>query len=155
MAIQQHQKVYVAGGRQYCRVSGFTSSGTVVLPLVTDELRLCALNVRPLLSPDGKAVTLEMRFVVEDNPQDREEPAVAGTIPGTAGGKPQPFVNKVTLPEMGVSIVRGAPAAPLGRYILAGTFRRSSEAAKAAPNVLMLVKAEVCPPAGDRPAKPE
>ena len=39
--------------------------------------------------------------------------------------------------------MRGESTAPLGKYALAGTFRRSGEAAGARPNVLVLVKAEI------------
>ncbi len=42
-----------------------------------------------------------------------------------------------------VFFVRGNPNAPLGRYVLAGTGRRTGDDAGARPNVLVLIRTEI------------
>ncbi|HOX05846.1 MAG TPA: hypothetical protein PK280_05550 [Planctomycetota bacterium] len=137
------QRVCSASGRQVSHIVGFTSNGVVSSPNVNSMYTDCHFDVRPVLSPDHKAATLELRCALRSALVEKEATAISGSVAGEAGAAAQAITNKLTLPQIDGITVRGNPAAPLGRYVLAGTGRLTGDAAGARPNVLVLVKAEI------------
>ncbi|HOX05845.1 MAG TPA: hypothetical protein PK280_05545 [Planctomycetota bacterium] len=153
------QRVCSTSGRQTSYVSGFISSGAVTTPIMNTLLAGCHFDVRPVLSPDRKAATLELRCSLGSAFVEKEATVISGSLAGEAGAAAaaQAIVNKVSLPQTDIVTVRGNPTAPLGRYVLAGTGRLTGDAAGARPNVLVLVKAEIVPQAasGEQPPASE
>ncbi|MHC4916858.1 MAG: hypothetical protein ACYTGB_15345 [Planctomycetota bacterium] len=140
-----NQRVHAYAGRQVTYVSGFSSSGSVSTPDISTAVHGWVFDVRPSLSPDRAAATVELRFTMTGDTGASEELSVELT---PAAGKRPAVTNHLTAPKAEIISVRNSISVPVGKYVLAGTWRRKAQSAKAAPNLLVLLRAELIPAGG-------
>ena len=145
LCCSNNQRVHAYAGRQVTYVSGFSSSGSVTTPDISTAVHGWVFDVRPVLSPDHASATAELRFTMTGEAGGSEELGVE-LVP--AAGKRPAVANHLTAPKAEIISVRNSISVPIGKYVLAGTCRRTAEGAKAAPNVLVLLRAELIPASG-------
>jgi hypothetical protein len=129
-----------AGIRRRASIECFNISGLVCTPEVTTDMWGWLLDARTLLSPDRKGATVELRLTLPGSRRTQEETVAAQVAPASGG---HVRANRITVPSGQVMRIQDCVSVPVGKYVLAGTFRRTGEEAKAAPNVLVLVRVEV------------
>ena len=140
------QRASLASARTITHVSGlYDADELYAQPMIDTESFGCVLDVRPLLSSDRSSATLEARLTLTDDWRENEWDVKLSASAPDARGKALSASNRLTAPSQRIWTARVVSTAPVGKYVLVRSYRRTDRAADkngSGANVLMFFRVD-------------